>query len=474
MTDRYGVIWTQVRGTPEKLADMVFTDTQLRITKTADAMAAKVPGVSLLHDLAGDRQMVYDRVESRAFPPQLLALLPPVDSANPQRRILQALLERHRPVKGMQSAMQQWEMLLFAGRNGIGHLDVFEHDDLAKAYYTGKSGVLSSQKETAGSELWFAFRRFVERTANEDEENAVIETIGPTPGVSGFVPKLMAQVSLGSNNDWSGTLFGKNSTPAIIKIEQALYPGLLALEELAYDYHRRAKVFNVPRTWLKTINHQGESITLLAAERFDRVDGRALPQESFFSLLHSGNRNKYQCNTDGSMEDLAKIFTVTGLPIEQKEEWFKRFVMSVLTGNGDLHTENMAIVGGASQHQLAPLYDPAPMRAYRGRASHNILSALPFSGVGGVAQTPMLPYASSGETPPHLGKLLIEFGRAAGIHARRSKTFISELADVTKDFCDEATAVLEALPASARKNSLAPAIDGFRATLREVRSSVLS
>jgi hypothetical protein len=65
----------------------------------------------------------------------------------------------------------------------------------------------------------------------------------------------------------------------------------------------------------------------------------------------------------------------------------------------------MAIVGGASQHRLAPLYDPAPMRAYRGRVSHNILSAL---------------------------------------------------------------------PASAKKNSLAPAIDGFRITLHEVKSSVLS
>lgn len=464
------MIWTQVLGTPEKLADMVLTDTQLRITKTSEAMDANVPGGSLLFDLAGERQFVYDRVESRALPPQLLALLPPPDNANPQRRIIMSLLERRKEIRGLPFALQQWEMLLFAGRNGIGHLDVFERDDVARTYYAKQT--TQQLRPSKGSEIWFAFRKFVEQTANEEEEDIVIQMIGPTPGVSGFAPKLISEICLDATHSWTGKTFGNNPIPAIVKIEQPLYPGLLALEELAYDYHRRAKIFDVPRTWLTTIEHGGEPLTMLASERFDRQGGKAIPQESFFSLLHTGNRNKYHCNTDGSMEDIAKLFAALNLPSKQKEEWFSRFVMAVLTGNGDLHTENMAIVGEAGNHHLSPVYDPAPMRAYRGRSSHNILSALPFAGHGGVLQSEYLPYAASGDTPENLGNLLKEFGKRIGIPSKKTKDSIAYLLRVTQNFREEAISILEGIPPELRRNKLAPDIDGFSTTLDLVRKAV--
>ncbi|HZX33678.1 MAG TPA: HipA domain-containing protein, partial [Rhodocyclaceae bacterium] len=452
---------------PQKLADMVLTDTEMRITKTPEAQAANLPGISLLHDLAGAPQFVYSRSEGRPLPPQLEVLLPLADTMNVQRRILQTLMELQGiELRGRQPAEQQWLMLTFAGRNGVGHLDVFEHDAAARAFYTPKATVDASPIN--GSSLWYAFRRFVQLIANEEEERLIVNTVGPTPGIAGFVPKLPTDISLTADGDWDGNLTPGRGLPVIVKIEQPAYPGLLALEALAYDYHARAD-FDVPRTWFKEIAHGGETIPVLAVERFDRQPGRTLPQESFYSLLHTGNRTKYRVNTDGTMEDLAKIFGFLKLAADQKEEWFARFVLAILTGNGDMHTENMAIVGGAGAQRLSPVFDPAPMRAYRGRASHNILSALPFTGIGGCAETSR-PYAESGETPPDLGQRLIHFAVSIHIPKQRARSELARLVALTAPYRDEAIATLEAVPVEIRK-ARAPDIDGFAATLGAVRQA---
>jgi serine/threonine-protein kinase HipA len=467
--DRYAVIWTRAGDHPAKLADMVLTSTELRVTKTDEAIDRALPGVSLLHDLAGQAQFSYARSEGRPLPPQLEILLPPPDHANPQRRILLALMDQHRiELRGLPVAEQHWKMLLFAGRNGIGHLDVFESDDDAQAYYTRTSAAVARPVDASG--LWHAFRRFIAHTANEEEENLVMETVGPTPGIAGFAPKLMTSIAVDDDNQWNGDLILNGGLPVIAKIEQANYPGLLALEKLAYDYHDQCG-FDVPRTWFKEIDHHGETIPLLAIERFDRKDGQALPQESFYSLLHTGNWNRYRCNTDGSMESISGVFTALNLPAPQKEAWFRRFVMAILTGNGDLHTENMAISGGQGVHCLSPVYDPAPMRAYRGRSSHDILSALPFADIGGVVQETYREYAGSGATPPDLGDRLVQFGTTIGIAKKRAKDSIADLLLATRDYPEEAIACLESVPAHLRK-SRAPDIDGFRKTLEECRNAL--
>lgn len=158
------------------------------------------------------------------------------------------------------------------------------------------------------------------------------------------------------------------------------------------------------------------------------------------------------------------------LTLVQKEERFGRFVLAILTGNGDMHTENMAIVGGAGECRLSPVFDPAPMRAYRGRASHNILSALPFNHIGDVVQETYRPYASSGKTPPDLGRHLVDFAVSARIPKRRAKNELARLHQLTTDFREAAINVLEDLPLEARK-SRAPDIDGFATTLSEIRAA---
>ena len=53
--------------------------------------------------------------------------------------------------------------------------------------------------------------------------------------------------------------------------------------------------------------------------------------------------------------------------------------MATLTGNGDLHLENLSITGTADRLAFSPVYDPTPMRAY---SIHNLLTVMPFGGYG--------------------------------------------------------------------------------------------
>ena len=82
------------------------------------------------------------------------------------------------------------------------------------------------------------------------------------------------------------------------------------------------------------------------------------------------------------MEDVLGLLRgLTNLP---QAEAYRRFVLALLTGNGDMHLQNMSVLGTGEDVAQSPIYDPAPMRAYRGRPSYDLLSALPFSNIGGV------------------------------------------------------------------------------------------
>ena len=460
-------------GQPKKLANMLLNDQQLRITKTDDAMQEGIPGTSMLHDLAGQQQIVYQRHDSHHLPPQLQALLPPRHNNNPQRLILGKLLAREINVAGMKPLDQEWHMLTFAGHGGIGHLDVFKTDALAQKYYD-QPGMHSLDAKT-GAVVWSAFRRLALDIASEQDENLVLYAIGQTPAVSGFVPKLMVPIRI-IDGQWTGAMGGLDATPALVKLES--YPGLVALEELAYIFHRRAGIAT-PKTWAVTLMHGDEPVRMLAIERFDRqVDGRPIPIESMFSLLRTGNPTTYHSTTDGSMEKLGEVLALPGLmadSVQAKHELFRRFVLAICTGNGDLHTENIALRGVAGSAALTPLFDPAPMRAYRYfRSNHNILSALPFGGIGGYFQhgdAGYNDYADGKLTPPDLGKRLVDYGVSLGLSRTLCKDAIKQILDVTKNYQDEAEQVMNAIPIAERK-PMQPDIPGFLQTLQEVRNSI--
>ena len=469
--DRYAVIWTRVMGQPTKPANMLLNEQQLRITKTDEAMAQGIPGVSMLHDLARQQQIVYARGDAHRLPPQLQALLPPRDHNNPQRLILNRLLSREANVAGMKPLDQEWHMLTFAGHGGIGHLDVFKTDELAEEYYA-QSGMAPVNAKTG---VWSAFRRLALNIATEQDEDVVLDAIGPTPAVSGFVPKLVVPIQI-VNGQWSGAMGGADATPALVKLES--YPGLVALEELAYLFHRQAGIAT-PKTWSVVLAHGDEQVRMLAIERFDRrADGRPIPVESLFSLLRTGNPTTYHTTTDGSMEKLGEVLSVPGLmadPIRAKRELFQRFVLAICTGNGDMHTENVALRGSAGAAEMTPVFDPAPMRAYRHfRKNHNLLSALPFGGIGGYFQhgdAGHNAYADGKLTPPDLGKRLVDYGANLGLSRSSCKTVVRHILDVTANYQDAAEQVLNAIPAAERK-PMQPDIPGFLQTLDDVRRAI--
>ncbi|EGF31353.1 hypothetical protein IMCC9480_20 [Oxalobacteraceae bacterium IMCC9480] len=473
--DRYAVIWTRTTGQPVKLADMVLNDQQLRITRTDEAMAAGLPGVSMLHDLAGLQQIVYARGDTQRLPPQLQALIPPRDPHNLQRLLLGKLLAREVQIAGMKPLDQEWHMLTFAGHGGIGHLDVFKSDAHALQYY-GQVARPAIDAQS-GAAMWSAFRRLALDIASQQDEDLVMDTLGPTPAVSGFVPKLVVPIRL-VNGVWEGAMgdAAAGATPAVVKLET--YPGLVALEELAYAVHRKAGIAT-PKTWAVTLTHAQEPVRMLAVERFDRTgDGRPIPVESLFSLLRTGNPRAYGSTTDGSMEKLGEVLSLPGLlsdPVAAKRDLYRRFVLAILTGNGDLHTENIALQGGAGSAALTPVFDPAPMRAYRHfRKNHNLLSALPFGGIGGYFQhgeAGYNDYVDGKLTPPDLGKRLVDFGVTLGLSRPSCKDELTQLLACTADYADEVRQILDVIPTAERK-PMQPDSAGFLRTLGDVRLAV--
>jgi len=147
-----------------------------------------------------------------------------------------------------------------------------------------------------------------------------------------------------------------------------------------------------------------------------------------YSILHTGSPTKYLCNTDGSIEKIGEVLNKLRFPYAEVERFYAQFVMSLLTGNGDLHTDNIAILtapgkNGMKRYCLSPLFDPAPMRAYRGRYSHNVLSALPFGG-GDPSDT------TGSATPEDLFDRMMSVAKAMGINDMTGSLEPGKMADV--------------------------------------------
>lgn len=192
--------------------------------------------------------------------------------------------------------------------------------------------------------------------------------------------------------------------------------------------------------------------------------------ESFFAIWTTQDPEGYRCNTAGSLELVSDTLDNFRSSDAMKREWYGRMVLSLLTGNGDVHSENLSMLGDHDP-VLAPVYDPAPMRAFRGRENHDLLSALPFTGIGGVASGPYRPYAESGHTPPDLGARLMMLGQHAGLATDSAQAELYRLLQITADFGNAAEDCLQrCLPQGYQGR--APDVAGFLATLSAVRRAV--
>jgi serine/threonine-protein kinase HipA len=269
------------------------------------------------------------------------------------------------------------------------------------------------------------------------------QTLGPTPSVGGMIPKLLVSVTAGDPDANFYPPDSDNKINVVLKVEPPEYRGLLDLEALCLDIHREAG-FEVP---LYT-RFDDDGLHFLAVQRFDQLDGRPLPMESLFSVIATGDHH-FRETGDILLDELGGVITrlaqVVNLAPDTGEQLYLRILMALLTGNGDLHLDNIALLGGVSECRLTPVYDPAPMRAW---PRHNLISAIPFDPSA---------YADHGE-------FFAELGQSFSLSDRQIRQCIEKVLDATGEFPARLSA-LQRVPEPQRLQ-LSAIVDAERALLR--------
>ena len=453
MPDRHAVIWSRNAQGSHKMGDLVLTDQECRFSYTAEFLAQDdANGLALLanSELFGTNPVIYRSSARMPFHPRLMALTPGEAPGNIQRRIYNDILGKRKlpPMLGLDT---EWELLLLAGHGGIGHIDVFRDDRAAELWYgrdVHRDSLIGQR-----SSVWRFIREDIEQTVPETDTASIARLLGPTPSVGGMIPKLL--VAIPDRPDWSGRFAppgthehkGERFTDVVLKIEPAIYSGVLALEALCYDVHRELG-FDVPRIWRNEL----DGMPLLAVERFDRdSDAVPVPMESFLSVLASGSR-EVMGSTDIDMAGVAamltKLATVVNLdPRRAQEQVFRRFCAALLTGNGDMHLENLAFLGGPRQVHIAPVYDPAPMRAW---PRHNLRSAIPIDF----------------DAAQSIGENLLELGITFGLRRAEVLELFAHFLEGTQHY-PERVMSLDEVPLE-RRQQLADIVRKERAVLADI------
>jgi len=380
MADLHAVIWSHSVDGPIKMGNLIATGSETRFSYTDEFLNQnQVCGLSLLTSpaLYGNNPVIHRATEILPLHPRLMALIPGRASNNIQRRAYAEILSQHipPPAPGFST---EWELLMLTGHNGIGHIDVFRDDLEAERWYTKKHEDVSAIGKR--SVFWDFVKQDIEVSLSDSDVD-IVSLIGPTPSVGGMIPKML--VAIPDTEKWNGAIAepgtrniqGQKYIDVILKIEYPEYAGLVALETLALDTHRKLG-FETPRHWCTHI----DGMNLIAIERFDRTaEGCPVPMESFFSVMASGAAD-IQSATGTEMERIGSMLDtlprIANINASQAQlEVYKRFITAIFTGNGDLHLENLAFLGGNTETRISPVYDPSPMRAW---PRHNLLSAIPF------------------------------------------------------------------------------------------------
>ncbi len=385
--NQHAVIWTQLSGTPEKMGDLVMSGEQAAFTYTKAYLSSHRPGFCLLGDSAiwGADTVTYPISERIPVFPRLLTLVPGNNPRNLQRRHFLDLLRAKwgkEPPPGLET---EWQLLVMGGHGGIGHVDLFSDDITAETWYRSSTAACHSialttpadgkwrELQHARSELWRMLKRNVLDENVAFDAQIIEETLGPTPSVGGMIPKLLVSIEPTGLEAAFYPPGAQHMRDVVLKIEPPEYTGLLDLEALCLDIYRGAG-FEVPAYH----RYDDNGLHFLAVERFDRDDGRPIPMESLFSVIATGDHH-FRETGDILLEELGGILErlaqVAGLEKDTSEQLYCRILMALLTGNGDLHLENIALLGGLDDCRLTPIYDPAPMRAW---PRHNLISAIPF------------------------------------------------------------------------------------------------
>jgi serine/threonine-protein kinase HipA len=175
----------------------------------------------------------------------------------------------------------------------------------------------------------------------------------------------------------------------------------------------------------------------LAVERFDRdPEGTPIAMEGLYALMAAGARD-ITAHYGVDLERVGRALDTPGLALPAdrralKLHLLKRLLLALLTGNGDLHLENLALLDSGEQARFSPVYDPTPMRAYQ---RHNILTPLSFGGYG--------------ESTADVYAACVQFGRSLGFRKDTTGRLAGELLALTADYAERVRA-LEAVPEACR------------------------
>jgi serine/threonine-protein kinase HipA len=251
----------------------------------------------------------------------------------------------------------------------------------------------------------------------------ITKLLGPTPSVGGMIPKILASIpKIDQGAEWDGKFAsagtrevnGQPYIDVLIKVEPREYEGVVALESLCLQLHKSLE-FRVPDHWKTEI----DGMRLLAVARFDRQQNRSIPMESFFSIF-AGASTTFSENSDTDWEDVAtrlkKLAELVKMDVVAvQRDLFRRILLAFCTGNGDMHLENVSLLGGSGGVSLAPVYDPAPMRAW---PQHDTRSAVPINMVEGQS------YVES----------MTNMGVAFGYTKREAWALLEEMLNATREY----------------------------------------
>ena len=432
MTIKNGVVWTRAGGEPKKLAAITVLDD--RVVFDIPETANTAPPLSIVWPWADIRTRIeYKRTANLPLPPFMMSHIPPPHRSwgmqNLQRRLLEITIAQFEdaPPPGFDT---DWEMLMLGGRDGIGHMDFFRHDDEAKAWYAQLTAHPTWKNGRSG--LWHGVHHQIQSALPETERDIELSSlVGPTPSVGGMIPKLLLAIPpLGPEDSWDGSYVSSatlneqaEAHHVVAKIETSDYPGLVALEALCLEIHKEAGL-RTPHCW--TLETE-EGLRVLAIKRFDRQAGRPLLLESAFSILHLARNTASQVH--GNLDMLGQAINATGLgishhPSKDAEDAYARLLLALLTGNGDLHWDNWSFLQHKCRVGLSPVYDPAPMRAY---SQHNLLMVMPFAGLT----------INKSMVPSNIGLRLLKMaGLAFGISEDKARNIMAHMLAITVDYPD--------------------------------------
>ncbi len=425
-TDREAVIWTRLGGKANRMGRLYVTDKECRFSYDENYLQLDLPGLGMVYapEFYGKTTISRERKKPFDLFPPIQSLIPPRQTDNFQRNLALKYLQtknKHFSSLDKTDFNTDWEILKISGHGGIGHLDVFEDDATAESWYANPP---RHELMVITDELGFSLKQFM--TWFEEDIEVFIQTVGPTPSVGGAIPKLLLSIP---ESGWDGRigLPTREKTPGIIdivlKFEQTTrYPGIIELEMLALEMHREAG-FDVPRYWPCFF----KDMPALAIERFDRdQNNNPLCSETLYSILASGiqlnNNYDYRYDLIAQAIDLSPVEFVSDTT-DAKQHLFKRLLMALLTGNGDLHLENLSVTCSSGVKGFSRIYDPTPMRAY---AQHDMLSVMPFGDYG---ETP-----DGSDDVITLKQAVKRFAKNCGVGKSQSEEIIKDSLSKTSEF----------------------------------------